>query len=97
MSRLNLQPLLRFPDGSYLVVSTLCSKDGLFSCALYNAAIEPNDDAAFRVISNHLGSDTCLGAQEHAYHHALQLFPRAADEMKKPPYLIWHGPRAATE
>ena len=93
MSRLNLDPLLTFPDGSHLVVSTQCSKDGTFSCSLYNAAVAANDDAAFRVISNHLGAATCLGAQEHAYHHALQLFPRAADQMKKPPYLVWQGPQ----
>jgi hypothetical protein len=96
MSRLNLDPLLTFPDGSHLVVSTQCSKDGYFSCALYNAVVGLNDEAAFRVISNLLGAATCLGAQEHAYHHARQLFPRAVDTLKKPPYLVWRGPSTVT-
>lgn len=92
MTRLNLDPLHVFPDGSYLVVSTECSKDGVFSCTLYNAAVTEDDAAAFRLLSNHLGSSTCLGAQEHAYDHAMRLFPHAAGTLKKPPYLVWHGP-----
>jgi hypothetical protein len=35
MSRLNLQPLMTFPDGSYLAISTECSKEGHFSCSVY--------------------------------------------------------------
>ncbi len=93
MSRLNLDPLLTFEDGSHLVVSTHCSKDGQFSCALYNAVVAADDGAAFRMVSNPLGAMTCLAAQENAYYHAVQLFPRGADSMKKPPYLIWHGPQ----
>ncbi|MFO0706349.1 MAG: hypothetical protein U0412_05810 [Nitrospira sp.] len=95
MARLNLDPLLTFPDGSHLVVSTECSKDGEFSCTLYNAAVTAHDETAFRMISNHMGSPTCLGAQEHAYHHAAQLFPSATDVLKKPPYLVWHGPKVS--
>ncbi|HEU4686590.1 MAG TPA: hypothetical protein VFS39_18935 [Nitrospira sp.] len=94
MSRLNLDPLLTFPDGSHLVVSTQFSQDGQFSCTLYNAVVAADDGAAFRMVSQHLSSATCFGAQEHAYHHARQLFPRAAESLKKPPYLIWHGPRS---
>jgi hypothetical protein len=97
MSRINLEPLITFPDGSHLVISTHCSKDGDFSCALYTAIISADDGADFRIISNHLGASTCLGAQEHAYHHAVQLYPRAAETMKKPPYLIWHGPQSMAE
>lgn len=92
MSRINLDPLITFPDGSYLVISTHCSKGGDFSCALYTAVIADDDRAAFRMISNHLQATTCLGAQGYAYDHAVQLYPRAVDRMKKPPYLIWHGP-----
>jgi hypothetical protein len=94
MGRLNLDPIMTFPDGSHLVISTECSKDGLFSCALYTAIISHDDEAAFRVVSSHLGASTCLRAQEHAYDHALHLYPRAAERMKKPPYLVWHGPRS---
>jgi hypothetical protein len=94
MSRLNLEPLLTFADGSHLVVSTHCSKEGHFTCALYNAVVAADDGAIFRVISNLVGAMTCLAAQENAYHHAVRLFP-GTDGIKKPPYLIWHGPQAA--
>jgi hypothetical protein len=94
MHRINLEPLTTFPDGSHLVVSTHYSKDGGFSCALYTVIISADDGAAFRIISTHLAAATCLGAQVHAYDHAVRLFPRAADRMKKPPYLIWHGPQS---
>jgi hypothetical protein len=95
MSRINLDPLMTFPDGSLLVISTQCSSEGDFSCTLYSAIVAADDGAAFRIISNHMASPTCLGAQEHAYGHAVRLFPRSAELMKKPPYLIWHGPRSA--
>lgn len=94
MSRINLDPLMTFPDGSHLVVSTQCSKEGDFSCALYTAIIAADDGADFQMISTHLQASTCLGAQEHAYSYALRQYPRAAELMKKPPYLIWHGPRS---
>jgi hypothetical protein len=55
-------------------------------------AIYPDDRGAFRVISNHLDAATCLIAQEGAYSYAQRLYPRSADTMKKPPYLIWSGP-----
>ncbi|HXV67830.1 MAG TPA: hypothetical protein VD738_02815 [Nitrospira sp.] len=95
MGRLNVEPLMTFPDGSYLVISTECSKEGEFSCALYSV-VETNDQAAFQVISNHLlPAATCVSAQEYAYSCALRLYPRAAEDMKKPPYLIWHGPQSS--
>ena len=92
MSRINLDPLITFPDGSHLVISTQCSKDGDFSCALYTAIVAADNSAAFRIISSQLQASTCLGAQEYAYGHAAQLYPNAVARMKKPPYLIWHGP-----
>ena len=94
MSRINLDLLMTFPDGSHLVISTQCSKEGDFSCALYTAFLAEDDRAAFRMLSNHLSASTCLGAQEHAYGYALQMYPRAAELMKKPPYLIWPGPQS---
>jgi len=94
MARMNLDRLMTFPDGSHLVVSTQCSKAGDFSCALYAATLTLDDAAHFRMISNHLEASTCLAAQEHAYSHAVQLFPRSADALKKPPYLIWRGPQS---
>jgi hypothetical protein len=95
MSRINLDPLMSFPDGSQLVVSTQCSKEGDFSCALYNAVVAKDDGAVFKTISTHVEAATCLIAQEHAYDYAVRLFPRVAGTMKKPPYLIWSGPRAS--
>ena len=92
MGRLNLDPLFTFPDGSHLVISTQCSKVGSFSCALYTVLIS-SDEHAYRIVSSHLEAETCLGAQGYAYEHAIQLYPRTADKMKKPPYLIWHGPK----
>jgi hypothetical protein len=94
MSRINLDPLMTFPDGSLLVISTQCSKEGDFSCALYSAVVEEDDRAAFQAISNHLSASTCLSAQEHAYSYAVRLYPREIESMKKPPYLIWSGPRS---
>ncbi len=95
MSRMNLDPLMTFPDGSLLVISTQCSKEGDFSCALYSAIVEKDDRAAFRSISNHLSASTCMTAQEEAYGYALRLYPRSVETLKKPPYLIWAGPRTA--
>lgn len=95
MSRTNLDLLMTFPDGSHLVISTQCSKDGEFSCALYTATLGEDDRAAFQVVSNHLSASTCLSAQEHAYDYAVRHFPLADGLLKKPPYLIWSGPRSA--
>jgi hypothetical protein len=88
MTRLNLDPLMTFTDGSQLVVSTHCTKEGEFSCALYSVVTAKDDRAVFRIVSGHLASPTCLDAQEYAYEQAVQLFPHAAMFMKKPPYLI---------
>lgn len=92
MGRTNLDPIMTFPDGSHLLISTACSKEGNFSCALYMATIAADDQGAFRVVSNHLAAATCLVAQEDAYSYAQRLYPRSAETMKKPPYLIWSGP-----
>jgi hypothetical protein len=67
MGRTNLDPIMTFQDGSHLLISTACSKEGSFSCALYMATIEADDRGAFRVISNHLAAATCLIAQEDAF------------------------------
>ncbi len=92
MRRINLDPIMTFPDGSHLVISTQCSRDGEFSCALYSAIIEEDGRATFQVISKHLAASTCMSAQEHAYSHALLRYKRSGEMLKKPPYLIWSGP-----
>jgi hypothetical protein len=95
MSRLNLEPLMTFSDGSYLAISTEYSKDGDFSCAVYTV-VETGDRTDFRNIANHvLSASTCLTAQEQAYNYALRLYPAAGEAMKKPPYLVWHGPQSS--
>lgn len=95
MSRLNLQPLMTFSDGSYLAISTECSKEGHFSCSVYTV-LEEGERTAFRNIASHfLSGSTCLTAQEQAYSYTLRLYPSAVEFMKKPPYLIWHGPRSS--
>jgi hypothetical protein len=95
MSRPRLNPLMTFSDGSQLVISTQCSREGEFSCALYTASAIADDRTAFQLVSNLLSSATCMGAQEHAYDYAIRHYPRAAELIKKPPYLIWRGPPPA--
>ena len=51
---------MSFSDSSLLVVSTQCSKEGEFSCALYNAVVAKNDEAVFKTISTHVEAATCL-------------------------------------
>ena len=92
MSRTNLDPIMTFQNGSHLLISTACSKEGSFSCALYTATIAADDRGDFHVISNHLAAATCLIAQEDAYSYAQRLYPHSAETMKKPPYLILLGP-----
>lgn len=94
MGRLNLERLMTFTDGSFLAISTVCSKEGEFSCTVYSA-LETDDRTTFRAISNHLLlAPTCLSAQEQAYSWAVRLYAEAAEFMKKPPYLIWPGPQS---
>ena len=92
MGRTNLDPIMTFLDGSHLLISTAYSKEGSFSCVLYMATIAADDQGSFRVLSNHATAATCLVAQEDAYSYARRLYPRSAESMKKPPYLIWPGP-----
>lgn len=92
MSRCNLDPLLTFPDGSHLVISTQHRTDGDFTCALYKATLGEDDAATFGLISDGLAASTCRAAQDHAYRYALRIYPTAEPTLKKPPYLIWQGP-----
>ena len=95
MSRLNLDPLMTLPDGSHLVISTQQSVGGEFSCVLYSAMMGHDDRIAFHVISHEFAASTCMSAQESAYDYALRCYPSAATGIKKPPYLVWHGPRSS--
>jgi hypothetical protein len=95
MSRLNLDPLLTFPDGSHLVISTQHSAGEEFSCALYSAVVGNDDRIAFKVVSHDIAASSCMKAQESAYEYALRRYRSAGVILKKPPYLIWHGPRSS--
>jgi hypothetical protein len=93
MAYMNMDPLFTFQDGSYLVISTQCSKEGTFSCALYTVLASAGDRRSYQMVSTHLQAETCMSAQAYAYEHAVHLYPRSADQIRKPPYLIWHGPQ----
>jgi hypothetical protein len=95
MSRLNLDPLMTFPDGSNLVISTQQSAGGEFSCMLYSAMVENDDRITFKAISHDIAGPSCMKAQEIAYEYALRRYPSAGLILKKPPYLIWQGPRSS--
>ena len=95
MSRLNLDPLMTFSDGSHLVISTQQSAGEEFSCALYSAVIGNDDRIAFKVVSHDIAASSCMKAQESAYEYALQRYSGVGVILKKPPYLIWQGPRSS--
>lgn len=79
MSRINLDPLLTFPDGSHLMISTQCSGYG----ELYSPVMEKDDRAAFPAISNYFAVSTCISVQEYADSYALQLYPSSAETIEK--------------
>ena len=95
MGRMNVDPLMIFADGSHLLVSTQFSQDGTFTCELFVAQPDDAERLAVRAVSNQCVGGTCLSAQEGAYRSATRLYPDAALAIKKPPYLIWHGPTSA--
>lgn len=97
MTRINVDPIMTLPDGSDLVISTQCLKDGVFTCALYSVRAGEDERAHIRIMSDHLSAATCLAAQEYAYHYALRIYPGAISVMKRPPYLIWRGPITDTQ
>ena len=88
MSRTNLDPIMTFPDGSHLLISTACSNERSFSRALYMATIAADDRGDFHVISNHLAAATCLIVQEDTSGSGHRLYPHSAETMKTPSYLI---------
>lgn len=47
---------------------------------------------AYRVVFDGFEVVTCLEAQTGAYNYAMRVYSAFADQMKKPPYLIWRGP-----
>lgn len=93
MGRLNADPIVVFPDGGQLLVSTTYSGQGQFTCELYMMAnVGQMDRMDLRVVSSLPEAPTCRLAQASAYTQARHLYPGMANGMKEPPYLIWPGP-----
>ena len=93
MARLNLDPLIKFSDGSQLVVSTLPSGEGFFTCELFIARLTYDGRSEFDSVSGHMQRTSSMEAQDLAYCSAQRLYPHITDGIKKPPYLIWSGPQ----
>jgi hypothetical protein len=92
MSKMNVEPMTTFTDGSQLLVSTQYSGEGSFTCELYVSMPCDKGTLDLRVASNLLEAPTCREAQERAYSYAKRLYPNNVSEIKEPPYLIWRGP-----
>ncbi len=92
MARMNLDPLLTFPDGSQLVVSTQHTGEGVFVCELFVSRTTYNSQNELDSVSAHMQGPSTREAQDFAYRSAQRLYPDTTDDIKKPPYLIWSGP-----
>lgn len=92
MARLNMDPLLVFPDGSQLVVSTTFSGEGYFTCELFLLRFRFDGQGEFDSVSGHMQRSSSMDAQGFAYEVAQRLYPEMKNGIKKPPYLIWSGP-----
>jgi hypothetical protein len=88
------ESLVVLPHGLRLVVSTLREEDQAFRCSVFEANVREEEEEmlSYRVISDGFEAVTCLEAQTGAYNYAMRVYPAFADQMKKPPYLIWRGP-----
>lgn len=92
MPIMNAEPIATLSDGSELLISTESGRDGRFTCALYVSNPSESGVRGMRMVSSYHEAATCLEAQHHAYGQAQRLYPRLAEAMRKPPYLIWKGP-----
>jgi hypothetical protein len=92
MTKMNVEPMTTFADGSQLLLSTQYSGEASFTCELYIFTPSAAGTVDLQVVSNHLEATTCRQVQEIAYSYAMRLYPSTAIAMKKPPYLIWPGP-----
>jgi|SRR6185295_17941436 len=92
MSRMNVDPIMTFGDGSQLLVSTQHVGEGRFTCELYLSNDGGKDSGGLRSVTGGLEAPTCRQAQEIACSQARLLYPTNAPMIKEPPYLIWPGP-----
>ena len=98
MAKLNIDPMMTFQDGSFLLISTKYIGDANFKCELYVSTQYDENKMDVRMVTPYsIEAATCREAQEKAYAHALRLYPNATMGMKRPPYLIWHGPAVSME
>lgn len=93
MARLNLDPLIKFSDGSQLVVSTQASGEGYFCCELFILRSRYDGQLEFDSVSGQMQRPSSMDAQDFAFGSAQRLYPNMKDGIKKPPYLIWRGPQ----
>jgi hypothetical protein len=92
MSKLNVEPIITFADGSQLLVSTQYSGAGSFTCELYLSLPCTKDRLDLTAVSDQLEAPTCREAQDIAFRYASRQYPEKASGMKGPPYLIWPRP-----
>ena len=92
MGKLNADPIVTFPGGERLLVSTTYRGEGQFVCELYMAGVGQQERMDLRVVSSLPEAPTCRQAQASAYAQARHLYPGTSEGMKEPPYLIWPGP-----
>lgn len=93
---MNMDTVVVLTHGARLMVSTQHESDHAFRCEIFESNANEKDPLTCRIISPGFEAATCLEAQTAAYHYARRLYPTFADQMKKPPYLIWKGPSLAT-
>jgi len=89
---MNLETVVLLADGLRLVVSTQREGDSAFRCSVFEVNALEDEPLAYRDISDRFEALTCLEAQTDAYNYVKRVYPAFADQMKKPPYLIWSGP-----
>jgi hypothetical protein len=94
MSKMNVEPMITFSDGSQLLVSTRYTGEGQFICELFLLDPHPksSDGKGLRAVTNGMEAPTCRQAQDIACGQARRLFPDNAPRIKEPPYLVWSGP-----
>ena len=81
---------------SGLFVSTQRDGNHAFRCAIIEGTFPEGDYLNCRIVSEGFEGETCLAAQTDAYDYAKRVYPTFADQMKRPPYLIWSGPSVAS-
>ncbi len=77
-------------------MSTQREGNHAFRCSIVESDSQEGDLLDCRIISDGFEGGTCLEAQTDAYQYAKRMYPTFAEQMKKPPYLIWNGPSLAS-